>query len=421
MTLAITNGTTFQFNDWPGPRFHLVVTLSAPWSGPNTSFTAQIQADNGQQLTAYFVGPAADGVTYTADATGGYYAIGARTVTATLTNPTASPPIISNPVHFTITKRSWTFGCGMGTLLPPGQATQVTLTAQSVDGSYPLVWSEGTATVWLVGPSTVTYANLQPDSSGVVSITTPAQIGWYALNCSFTGTPYYAPEQVNFTYKNILISQMRQLGGVQLYTNPQTLVANQATQMLVVFKPVPGQPTPTGEFNITLNSNPLIYTQSIKIAPDGTASLTLAAVANLYGATTITLHYFGDPTFNDQSVHFPMTNPAIPGSGGGSGPGQATATANPTVSPTGAASVTSSAIATASPLASPTQQTGGGGQGQGSAGPLAGGGLLAVVVALGLLVMGVAGAYVLRRRGANPRRAEALFSLTKEPPAHSGS
>jgi hypothetical protein len=71
MTLATTNGTTFQFNDWPGPRFHLVLTLSAPWSGPNTLFTAQIQADNGQQLTAYFVGPAADGVTYTADATGG--------------------------------------------------------------------------------------------------------------------------------------------------------------------------------------------------------------------------------------------------------------------------------------------------------------------------------------------------------------
>jgi hypothetical protein len=431
MTLSITNGTTFQYDDFPGPRFHLVLTLSQPLSGINMLFTGQIQLENGQQLNANFTGPAADGVTYTADPppsdrdnSGNLFAIGAHQATATLTYPTANPPITSPSVGFSITKRSMAFSCALGSLLfQPGQTEQVTLSAQSLDSSVPLDWTQGTAAVWLVGPVTFISSNLVPDSSGVVSIPTPMQTGRYALNCSFSGTDYYAPQESTTTNKTILISEMRQLSGVQLYTNPQTLVANQATQMLVVFSAPPGLSTPTGEFNITIGRYTIIYTQSIGIDPNGTASLTLAPIPDLHGADAITIHYFGDPIYNDQSVTFPMTNPAIPGSGGGGGGGagtarsQATPTATLAATPTATSSVPTSAISSAN--GSPpftTQQPGGSTKVKSPAWPFESGGMIALLIGFVLLVMGVAGAYVFWRRSGHLRGSGVPTLLGAYPP-----
>ncbi len=393
MTLKITNGTTFVY-DGPGPRFHLVLTLSAPISGTNTSFTAQIQADNGQQLVAYFSGPAADGVTYTADASVFTWDIGTRTATATITDPVVSPSITSNKVSFTITQILTTLSCDLPMLLLPGQAEQVPLHVDGLDGLVPLDWTTVTASVWLVGPKTVTYANLVPTSAGVVSITTPMQTGRYSLNCSYSGTAYYAPAQATSVNKDRLISEMRPLGGIQLYTTPQTMVANQTTQMLVVFKAAPGLPTPTGSFNITMpGPRGVIFTPSTSIGPNGTASLTLDPIPNLYGATGITVHYFGDPTYNDQSVNFPMTNPPVPGggSGGGGAPhSQATPTANATA--TADATPGASAGATSTP---PTAMQRAGDFPQ----IWTSGGLLALLITiLLLLVLSSATVYVLWRR-----------------------
>lgn len=230
LTLAMANGATFPYGGTTTPTFTATLVLAQPFV-TGRFWTVWVQLDGSGQRFANVdpPGESADKLTYifTIPTSGTLIMPGNHPALATFDNYDTGVTTTSNSVSFTIAKASMSLGCGMngGSSFQwkPGQSEQVVLLAQNTVYGTPVDWTQGTATVWFVGPTTVTESSLQPDSSGNVTVTTPTQIGWYALNCSFTGTTYYAPSQMTSTGKDVLISQMQALGGdTALYQSDDT-------------------------------------------------------------------------------------------------------------------------------------------------------------------------------------------------------
>lgn len=362
LTLSLTNGTSFTYKasqGSPSPRFQVTVTLGQPFTKIEY-MQVILRLENGQTFSGSASGPASDQITYTANiiasafyGSSGDPTIGDHSAYATVTNPETGQQSQSNTVNFTISKLNFSLSCAvdgsMRNIFKPGVVAQVSLSAQNMQSNLPLNWNEGTATVTFSGPTTTTFQSLQPDSNGVVTVKTPPLVGRYNIDCSFSGTSYYAASAVSWTTFPLLISEMSQLGGVQLYTNPTTIVGKQPIELYIVFRAASGLPTPTGQYNVTIGTNPMLYTKSINLGPNGDSQITIQPNPNAtFGSLDqITIHYFGDGYYDDQSYNFPMTNPPIPSAnGGGSGGGGVAGTAPTQPKATGTPNAVSTTTAT---------------------------------------------------------------------------
>lgn len=369
LTLSITNGSSFEYNSTITPHFIGTVSLVAPLP-PNAIKSGQIIISNGQiiQFTGFVTSQ--DQLTINENTnngsdttTGAPISIGDLTAYATfkytdsVTNTSGS--LQSLPIQFSITKDRFNLSCNSTTLqriIKPGVPAQFQFTADNSNQSVPLDWTQGLASITFLGPSTTTTSNLQLDSSGMVTVTAPPAVGRYNMTCTFSGTTYYAPESVTWSTYPVLVSDMSPLGSVQVYSNPSTIAPNQPIQLYIVFKAAPGLPTPSGQFSITIGSGSgFYYTNGITIRADGTAMVNLSPIRYVDKSWPLSITYYGDGYYDNQTVNFTLTNPPIPGSGGGSGGSgtsgtggtspKATATPKATVTPKPTATVKQTATA----------------------------------------------------------------------------
>lgn len=382
LTLSITNGSTFAFDSSPGARFHLV--LQPDPTASSTNFTALLTLVNTtnsaqQQITINpFYGPDANGA-YTADQTnvrdssGNPLSPGAYTASATITS-SAGAGTTSNQVSFTITKLNLNLSCGLDgsiySMWKPGQNEQVTLSATNTDSNYPVNWTQGAGnvSVWFTGANNTLYRTdgLTPDSAGNVTVTTPPQVGWYSLNCSFPETTYYTAATTYATNKDLLISQMLKFSAIQLYTNPTTYTGTQTTQMYVVLKPAPGAPMPTGQLELSVGTYRMYIIGPVNVGSNGETLITVKPLSGSFDSNTINLLYFGDTTYDRQSVNFPLTNPAIPSGATSSSTSTSTSASSGS---SGSTSGATSASATTTPQATTTVGSAGAGSPATSATP----------------------------------------------------
>ncbi len=424
VTLAMANGTSFQYQGLPSPRLQVTVTLGQAVT-INQTATIVVKLENGQSFSStILVGPSSGTLTYSdtviASAfygSNGDPAIGDHTAVAMFTNPATGQTTQSNSVNFTINKLNFTLDCtfkgSITNIFKPSTSVQVALGAENTESNLPLNWNVGSVSIWFSGPMTTAPQTLQPTSDGLVTVTTPSKVGRYNPHCAFSGSTYYNAANTDWTTFPLLISDMSQLGGVQLYSNPTTFVGTQTMELYIVFHAAPGLPTPTGEYNVTMGTNPLYYTNSLTVGPNGDSSVTLKPNPNFKGASQITVHYFGDGYYNDQSYTFPMTNPAIPGGASGSGGGGAKP-AQPKATATAHAKATASATATvadgATPAATPAS---GHAILSATASPLGGNVGWLVAVLVGLIVLGgaIGGVVFWRSR----RKAATLVAASGSP------
>lgn len=201
LTLSLTNGTTFTYGSNTTPTFQAVVVLATPLTA-NYLLTVFVKLDSGQSF-ANSSAPAesSDNVTYTFSigTPGTYIPAGSRIATASFTNPSTNQTT-QGSTSLTITKANFNLACGTngstdgstyGTW-KPGQKLQITLAATNLNTPTP-DWTQGTATITFQSQAaSYNSPSLQPDSSGVVTATTPPQVGRYNIDCTFTGTDNYA-------------------------------------------------------------------------------------------------------------------------------------------------------------------------------------------------------------------------------------
>jgi hypothetical protein len=335
------------------------------------------------------------------------FTLGMQSAYATFADPTNGNQLLtSNTVNFTTTPIFESLICGRGVAplvhmyetWTPGQSIALSIQSQGIASGYPVDWTKGTATIILKGPTTVTYSNLSLNSYGGVTVKAPSAVGHYSIDCKVSGVPNYTLGDTGYTTPTFLVSELHPLGGIKLNTNPTTIVTGTPIQMYIVFEAGPGLPTPTGYYSINIGSgSQMNYTQPMKMASNGTASITLTAIQNLYNAKSITILYEGDAYYKVQDFFFSMTNPAITGgSGGGTTPSHPTATPKSHATPTPANSGVaggSGAVATPTPGAGPSAL--------GAFGLFSGGGLIALLVIVALLALsgGVGTFALLSRRG----------------------
>ncbi|HEV2236087.1 MAG TPA: hypothetical protein VGR57_05430, partial [Ktedonobacterales bacterium] len=182
--------------------------------------------------------------------------------------------------------------------------------------------------------------------------------GWYnSISCAFNGTASYAPATGGDIGQPLLVSLNHSLGGAQLYSDPATIAPGQAV-MYVVLHAAMGGPTPSGSIAIRLGG---AITSSAQVGPAGDILLHLYNIPSLNGVSQIQLFYFGDAYYGTGSYTFPLTNPLIPGSGGGSGGAQPTATATPLPTATATATPTATSVpqSTATPVSDNPRTVGG--------------------------------------------------------------
>ncbi len=418
LSLALVNGTTFGYGDTVTPRFTVTLTLATKFT-LNYFLTVKVTTDSGQSFgngTTPTESP--DGLTYTFTVNADGYAIpaGARTAVASFTNPATSAIVQSNPVSFTVTKATPSLMClvsGTSSLaITPGQTLSVEMSYDNPSPIAPVDWQDGTYTVTFSGHTTTTYSNLVPDSNDTVTVKAPAQVGFYNITCAFSGTALFNPVSVaDYNQSDFLISELHQLGAVQVFTSPTTLASNRPADVYVVFHAAAGLPTPSGYFGINLGNN---YTQTIALGSDGATLVHLSSLPSLIGISQLSIVYEGDPYYAPATINFPLTNQPIPASAYGSGnsaPGNASATptatagTTPTVAPTSqlagaGASATPTTPDTPVPVLSTTLLSSNPGLFWGLA-------LLAL-----LLFAGGIGGLVLELR-----RARSLVGDTNEPPA----
>jgi hypothetical protein len=403
VSMAMQNGTTFAYGSNVTPSFIVTVTFatkpanSAPYvfvaldsnytSGYTNSYAPTVSAD---QLT----------YTYRVDSNDSQIPTGAHQATARYTDPFTNAVVYSGPQSFTITKGTPALNCVIENLtitVSPGQALQIRVEASAANNSMPV---NGTFSIRFIGPTTVTDSALQPDSSHLVTAGAPSQIGYYSqVLCIFDGNASFNSASENMSGQPVLVSEKRQMGGAELFSNPTTLIAYEPADVYVVFHPGAGLPTPTGYFHINLGDS---TTNAVALGPNGDLLLHLDRIPSLAGVSQIDVVYQGDPHYDVATFHFPLTSPPLPGgiSGSGSGggtQGKATATASATGTP--------GATATAGDGAVPTAATG---STAGLATQSGNGGMLWLWVALGVLVLvlvggGAAGTVYFVRRS---RRAE---------------
>ncbi len=417
LALSITNGTIFKLASATGPHFNLDIVLSAPYTGANIQRKATITLATGQTMSVYFsldLGSTTTVTYYVSDAAFPF-TVGNQSAYATFADPTNGDQLLtSKTVTFTTTPIIANLYCGGGVAplvytnltWTPGQSIPLSIQSQYIGTGYPIDWPKGTATITLKGPTTVTYSNLTLNSKGGVTVKAPTTVGYYTMDCKVSGVPDYSFPDTGFSLTKFLVSELQPLGGIKLYTNPRTIVTGTPIQMYIVFEAGPGLPTPTGYYTITIGSGiQKNYTQPLKIAPDGTASITLSPISNLFNAQSVTIYYEGNPYYKVQDAFFPMTNPAIPGSGGGTTPSKPTATPKPHATATVSATATvdaGSGATSGPPAQAPTPSATP--SVLGAFGPFSGGGLIALLVIVALLALGggVGTFALLSRRGSAP-------------------
>jgi hypothetical protein len=358
---------------------------------------------------------AADGVTYHVNlifdaAHSITLAVGQHTVVANFTDLTTHEMVTSNAVTLTVNKIQATLSCGVSSsgtgfatqaVWTPGQTVYVVMRSSYQDPNYPIQWSQSVVTIRLRGPDIYVYVGPPMTNSGIATITAPALVGQYELDCQIDNmADYYFPD-TGYSFPNYLDTKGQMLGGVTLSTTPSALTTGVPIQVSVKFKPAPGFPIPGGQCTVYLSGgSQIIYLRKGVPINVSVASFSVSPISELYGAKSITVDYLGDPYYKPQVWTFPLTNPSGPGGGGGGG-SKSTATPKP--------STAGVAEATATP-ASPTAgaDTGGGiapvsGGGPavlGVFGPLSGGTLIAALVVIALLAMGGgAGTFLLLSRG----------------------
>ncbi len=401
LSLAITNGSTFGYGGAP-PAPDFLVTLTLP-SKPTANYymIAYVNIDSGESYSGTVSSVSRDQLTYLFDipSRGSPITAGSRTATAKYTDPGTGQTVYSNSVSFTITKANPTLTCSMSLsgLVPPNQTLVFSMSFQNVPA--PVDWQHSTYTIIFKGPITVTYSNLTPSSSDTVTVHAPSQIGRYnEPECQFNGSVNYSSTVANTAGQLITVSEMQKLGGVQLYSNPTTLVAGQSADILVKFNAATGLPTPTGYFGLTIGS---YFTGELAISSDGSLLVHIVTVPPLAGVNQIGVGYQGDPYYNSAGVSFPLTNPPIPGNtqptpttvSGTPSPGASTTT-TPTSTNTAA---TPTAVTSAS---NPTQAS----QGTGTGGQSGISWLLWAALAVIVILGGAGGLFALSRRAARTRQ-----------------
>ncbi|HEX8983480.1 MAG TPA: hypothetical protein VF792_11950 [Ktedonobacterales bacterium] len=329
LTLSMANGTTFTYGSSTTPTFTAVLQLAKVFT-TNRGWTVIVTLDDGQTFSN--VSPptsSQDQLTYTftipSTTNSTLIPPGTHTAYATFDNWDTGITSTSNQVSLTMNKAPLSLGCGStngaALMFKAGSSEQFGLTNTAAASSFapPIDWTQGTTSITFTGPATFTDSNLIPDSSGHLNVMMPPQPGKYNIDCTFSGTQYYAPGEMQTTQFNTIVSQMLSLGAMQLYTNPTTMVSGKSTEMYLVFQAASGAPTPTGQFEVSIYTNPMYYTQAITVGSNGTNLITLAPISNLASGSALWVQYYGDTTYANQSFKFTLTNPAIPSSVTGSG------------------------------------------------------------------------------------------------------
>ncbi|MBA3823473.1 MAG: hypothetical protein H0X24_06125 [Ktedonobacterales bacterium] len=319
----------------------------------------------------------------------------------------------SNTLTITVGKGNVTLGCGInvGTHYHLGQSLTIPFTLTPTQGTPPVDWQGSIFTLTFTGPASVTYSDVKLDSAMHATVLAPETAGIYTLGCTFSGSPSF--NAATGKQAGIIISAEHQTGAVRVYTNPTTIRPNQQTTWYVVIPAGPGLPMPTGSFDIRVGNG---TSRPIDLSAAGDATVQLTAPTSVYG--TIDIIYFGDTVYASGVSSFPLTNPPIPGAGGGAATPvptiKAGGTATPgTPAPTVTVGTTGTPIATpaGTPVASasPGASSGGSTGGPGAM-PLVGG-------VLGLLVIAGGGTLLWRRRVGTAAATPAEYVWRQEPQA----
>jgi hypothetical protein len=386
LALSMANGTTFTYGASPAPQFTVILVLPTP---PKANYfrVVSVTLDNGQTFGGDTPTVSDDQLTYTfhVKTVGTAIPVGTRTATAMYTEPSTGVTVHSNAVNFTITKATPSLECtilNFTALFSPGQTLRFGISFLNENPAAPVDWQHGTYTIKFVGPTTVKTPGLIPDSSDVVTVGAPTQVGRYTeVECIFSGTALFRSAVGSTTGQQVLVSEKHHLGSVELFTDPTTLVAHRPADAYVVFHAAPGLPTPTGYFSFRLGN---AYTPVIALDPGGTSLVHITQIPSLAGVTRLQLSYQGDPHYNTAVLYFPLTNPPIPGS-----PGTPTPTPTPAAAPTATSAATPTtapdeggvAGATPTSTASPTVLTARGAPSENHGAPW-------LMMILGLLVVG---------------------------------
>lgn len=405
LTLDLKNGPTFNINDGSAPIFTGTLTVPAGTTPKSDGMRVDV---NGTNWGAAFVGsPNGDTYTYQLASDWSWFAIGQYTITANydLGGTDATP---SNQKTVTISRELSTITCQTAVYSEVYAANhalkiviQVAPANGQVGGSEPAIdWPHATFNVAFTGPQNATYSNLAPDSNGGITVTTPAQVGYYKFKCTFNGTSLFEPSTSHAS--GITLSLANALAGAQLYTNPTTLQANQNWQAYVVLQAPAGAPTPTGHFDLVVHP---CVSNDITVGSDGATLVNFKPVEATCDISHILLVYSGDTYYKTSDFTFPQTNPAIPAGagsgatgGGGTGQGQATAT------PKAHATTTATAQGTATAASGASTATPGSAGTVGAATTGTSGGLQLWAIAVAVLVMlvlagGGGAVLLLARRG----------------------
>ena len=199
---------------------------------------------------------------------------------------------------------------------------------------------DSSGSVEFKGPTTVTFTNLKLNSNAEVTVKAPSTPGLYKIVCSYDGSPQY--NSFTGTSFGVIVSTQHQTGQMRLYTNPTTITSQQSILWYLVIPAGSGLPTPTGSFDIVINNS---STTPIQLSANGDATIQTTTPPSVYG--NIYILYFGDSVYASESVSFPLTNPAIPGGGGGGT--NPTATPAPANTATAGSPVATSITGTATP------------------------------------------------------------------------
>lgn len=342
LSLQVQNGP-FVYGKPPAVRFSamLVFATKPTFTGPGPSITVQVDGNPTYSYTSAnqpTVSP--DGLTYTfmLDAYTPTLLAGAHSAIATYTG--TSPSTTSSAVDFTVGKASPALDCSFGgvVLVSPSQSVAVSLNLSNI--ATPVDASTATFSFTLTGPTTVGYPHLHAVFDDAyhshLTLNAPAQIGAYAITCTFDGTSQYDPS--SFLPGTIIVSEKHPVGGAQIFTNPTTLVANQRADMYVVLNAAAGLPAPNGSFFIKLGNASTAFT---RLGSDGTLLVHLDPLPYLGATNEVVIFFQGDPYYDQASFSFPLTNPPIPGNTGSAPPVSGHPGATPTAGGTARASTLS--------------------------------------------------------------------------------
>lgn len=403
LTLTISNGNSLDY----GTTAEFLAYLTMPPGAPGPNPSGLVLKVDGQGYASFFTVISGK---LTIRTTVGEFPPGTHTAIQTVYIAASQITLQSSPVTFTVRKLTPELECAIQNLAyvyHPGQPLHITSSFGT--NTTPLDWQDGTYTIQFAGPVAVTDANVPADSNDVITVPAPNQIGSYKATCKFNGTSSVNP--VTGSTMPLTVSLEHQVGSVQVFTNPTTLVSGQPSDMYVVFHAAPGLPTPTGRFNVEVDN---AVSTPITLGPDGTGSAHFDKMP-VFGNNHFVIAYSGDPYYTNAVYTFPLTNPPIPAGGGsggsGSGSGGTTPTSQATATPSGTATATGSdeAMVAATPTTATSASVFAVQGAKSSGDPIV---WLAVLLILLALCAGVGGFIFWRRRASS---ASSVSTYTPSP------